>query len=110
MTENLRLRDGDQPLPIPNSGRDVMALMAADVMRRRELGITRYGTTLQAFNGRNALQDLYEELLDAAVYVRQLMEEADTCECCRGTISDDGTCGDCGCSKKPMHCHVSAAD
>lgn len=110
MTEDLRLRDGDQPMPTANSSRDVMMLVAADVMRRREVGIARYGTTLQPFNGRNPLRDLYEELLDAAAYVRQLIEEADTCTCCGGTISDDGTCGDCGCPKKPMHAHVSAEE
>lgn len=98
VTETRRLREGDQPLPIPNEGRDIGLLVAQDVLERRRLGISRYGTPLQAFNGRDALRDLYEELLDAAAYVRQLIEEARTCRCCRGSISDDSTCGDCGCS------------
>lgn len=42
---------------------------------RRRLGIERYGTPLQAHNGRDALRDAYEEALDLANYLRQAMEE-----------------------------------
>jgi hypothetical protein len=38
-------------------------------------GIQTYGIPLQAFNGRDALQDLYEELLDACCYLKQYIEE-----------------------------------
>jgi len=41
------------------------------------LGITRYGTALQPFNGRNAKLDLYEELLDAVMYLKQDLTETD---------------------------------
>lgn len=72
-------------MPTPNSGPDIMLLLAADVMARRDQGIATYGTPLQPFNGRNPLRDLYEELLDAAAYVRQKMEEDEqtghTCQC-----------------------------
>jgi len=34
-----------------------------------------YGEPLRAHNGRVALVDLYQEVLDAAMYVRQLIEE-----------------------------------
>lgn len=70
-------REGDsQPLPTPNEAPDVQSAVIADIERRREVGISRYGTALQPHNGRNALLDLYEELLDAAMYVKQrLIEE-----------------------------------
>lgn len=69
-------REGDsQPLPIPNGSRDIQSLVIEDIQRRREVGIRRYGTPLQAHNGRNALRDLYEELLDGAMYARQRLEE-----------------------------------
>jgi hypothetical protein len=46
-----------------------------DMRDRNEEGRRKYGTPLQCFNGRNALVDLYQELLDAAVYTRQELEE-----------------------------------
>lgn len=72
----MKTREGDQPLPIPNNGESIHDLVIVDVLRRKELGTKRYGVHLQAFNGRNALLDLYEELLDAAMYTKQrLLEE-----------------------------------
>ena len=47
----------------------------ADMKSRDNLGRERYGTPLQAHNGRNALLDAYEEALDLTVYLRQAMEE-----------------------------------
>jgi hypothetical protein len=38
-------------------------------------GIETYGTPLQAHNGRDALWDAYEEALDLAIYLRQVIEE-----------------------------------
>jgi hypothetical protein len=49
--------------------------MIADVEARKAIGIERYGTPLQAFNGRDVLQDLYEELIDAATYTKQALIE-----------------------------------
>ena len=84
-------RPGDQPLPIPNDGPGMHDLVIADwrekdgtiwpsIIRemeaRRDVGLERYGQPLQANNGRVALRDLIEELLDAAVYARQVHEEA----------------------------------
>jgi hypothetical protein len=40
----------------------------ADMRARHELGVKRYGTPLQPFNGRNSKLDLYEEMLDATAY------------------------------------------
>lgn len=50
-------------------------MVIEDIEARKAVGLERYGTLLQANNGRDSLQDLYEELLDAATYVRQLIEE-----------------------------------
>ncbi len=82
MTEELRTpRDeGDQPLPIPNQRRHIHDLVAEDLQARKALGTRRYGTPLQAFNGRDSLVDLYQELLDACVYIRTVIEERDSIE------------------------------
>lgn len=50
--------------------------LCAEFARRKALGVERYGTPLQPRNGRKALLDAREELVDAAVYLRQAMEEA----------------------------------
>lgn len=77
--EGLRQREGDQPLPVPQPDvPDVQTAVIRDIVARRELGISRYGTPLQPHNGRDALRDLYEELLDGAMYARQLMLERDS--------------------------------
>lgn len=65
----------DQPMPTANDLPFVHDVVAADIMARGELGKRRYGTKLQPFNGRNVLQDIYEELLDAACYIKQRMLE-----------------------------------
>ena len=75
---DLKQRPEDQPLPTPNNRPDIQSMVIADIAARREVGISRYGTALQAFNGRDALQDLYEELLDACMYIRQVVEERGT--------------------------------
>lgn len=73
----MKQRPEDQPLPQVNDETDIQSLVIADIESRRQVGIERYGTALQPFNGRDALRDLYEELLDAATYARQLIEERD---------------------------------
>lgn len=64
----------DQPPPRPASG-DMWELVIDDMKQRRLVGIERYGTPLQMHNGRNALIDAYQEVLDLAVYLRQKIEE-----------------------------------
>lgn len=63
-----------QPEPTGN-GKDVTALVIADLSARSEAGAKKYGTKLKTFNGRDATVDLYQELLDAVCYLRQLIEE-----------------------------------
>jgi hypothetical protein len=76
--ESLKLREGDQPLPVPNDEQDIQSQVIADIVERRQVGIKRYGTALQPHNGRDALRDAYEEALDLAMYLKQLMVEAAT--------------------------------
>lgn len=54
---------------------DVWLLVLADMKERRLHGIEKYGVPVQPFNGRDPLIDLYQELLDACVYIRQEIEQ-----------------------------------
>lgn len=67
----------DQPIPTTNDRPAVWDLVMADMRSRDEVGQQRYGTRLQPHNGRDVLIDLYQELLDAAVYTRQAIYERD---------------------------------
>lgn len=69
--------DNAQPLPVGNDLPVIHELVKADIQARLDFGIAKYGQPLQPFNGRDALRDAYEELLDAAVYIRQAMYERD---------------------------------
>lgn len=75
----LRQRPGDQQLPTINEGEPfIQDLVIADIEARRQLGIQRYGTALQAHNGRDSLRDAYEEAIDLTLYLKQrLVEEGD---------------------------------
>lgn len=64
-----------EPPPIKNDGPSMHDLVAADIAARKEFGLKKYGTPLQAHNGRDALMDAYEETLDLIVYLRQAIEE-----------------------------------
>ena len=71
------VREGDQPKPVPNEYPPVWPLVMVDMASRDHLGRKRYGTPLQAHNGRDALRDAYEEALDLAVYLRTAIFERD---------------------------------
>ena len=60
---------------MPNATTPIWDLVIADMKTRDHVGRQRYGTPLQAHNGRDALQDAYEEAMDLAVYLRQAIEE-----------------------------------
>lgn len=69
-------REGDtEPLPIGNDLPIAHEMVKDDLDARLALGIKRYGQPLQPFNGRNNLKDIYDELLDGAVYLRALLYE-----------------------------------
>ena len=42
-----------------------------DLVARAEFGKAKYGTYLMTDNGRDALMDAYQELLDGLMYLRQ---------------------------------------
>jgi hypothetical protein len=44
-------------------------------IKRSELGITKYGTTLQDNNKDNYLQHLQDELMDASLYIEKLLSK-----------------------------------
>ena len=60
----------------------IEAIVCADIARRQELGIAKYGTTVaqNPLELRAWLQHQYEELLDAAVYCRRAIAEIDVKE------------------------------
>lgn len=83
----------EQPAPVPNDGASSHDLAVADVAawwhaspaisvvraglaERKQLGLERYGTVLQAGNGRDALVDAFQESLDLVVYLRTALTEA----------------------------------
>lgn len=66
-----------QPAPRRNKRPSIHFLVMHDLAGRLEQGVRTYGTPLQAFNGRDALRDAYEECLDMACYLRQAIEERD---------------------------------
>lgn len=49
--------------------------VVVDLKARETKGIANYGQSLHASNGRDALVDLYEELLDAVQYAKQVVVE-----------------------------------
>lgn len=65
----------DQPMPESNDRAFVQDLVIADIEERKEFGIRKYGTALQSGNGRDMLQDAYEESLDLAIYLRGMKDE-----------------------------------
>lgn len=57
------------------TGKPIFEMVIDDITSRAKMGVEKYGEPLKSFNGRDALLDLYQELLDASHYIRQLMEE-----------------------------------
>lgn len=73
MAENL---NQEQAAPADGTGPDCWELVLADMRERRELGIEKYGKPLRPDNGRDALVDAYQEVLDLTVYLRQAIEQS----------------------------------
>lgn len=98
----IRYRPGDQPLPKAGTGPSMHDLVCDDIrtrwaggmigttpvapvieavtaslQARKRIGFDRYGQLLQAGNGRDAVRDLREEVEDAVVYCRLLIEEGE---------------------------------
>lgn len=79
----------EQPAPVPNLLRPcwetflelrenevgVNILVHDECAARDMAGQAKYGTRLQPHNGRDALRDAYEEVMDACVYTEQFLQE-----------------------------------
>lgn len=63
-----------EPQPTPADGVAIWDLVIKDMQERDRAGEAKYGTRLQADNGRDPLIDAYQEALDLAVYLRQEIE------------------------------------
>lgn len=68
----------EQPDPVPNDEIHINDLVVIDLRERKLIGIEKYHTALQPFNGRDALQDAYEEVLDLAQYIKQEIVERES--------------------------------
>lgn len=66
-----------QKPPTHNTNPALWDLVVSDMQKRDRFGREKYGTPLQAHNGRDALADAYQEALDMAVYLRQAIFERD---------------------------------
>lgn len=64
-----------EPDPTANNQPAVWGLVVEDMQARDVMGREKYGTPLQPFNGRDALWDAYQEVLDLSVYLRQAIFE-----------------------------------
>lgn len=77
MSEEIGYRriNDEQPPPKSVNGDAIWDLVVSDMIERDKAGLQKYGTRLQAGNGRDALVDAYQEALDLSVYLRQAIEE-----------------------------------
>jgi len=98
--------DHGQPQPVPNDGASMHELVATELLRRRDYGLRKYGTLLQAFNKRDPGIDAFEEALDLVVYVRQWLEEwsvllarLNRIYAAHTACEDCGRCSECGVAK-----------
>lgn len=64
-----------QPAPSDSDHPPIIDLVTRDLAARAIQGHAKYGCLLRGFNGRNALVDAYQEALDHAMYLRQLLYE-----------------------------------
>ena len=64
----------NEPAPT-GTGKKVIDEVVMDLKARSCMGEKKYGTPLRTFNGRNAMIDLYQELLDCVMYAKQVLME-----------------------------------
>ena len=72
---DVRDPERDQVAPTPNEKRPIQDMVIEDILERKEHGIRKYGTPVQAGNGRDMLLDAYEETMDLVIYLRGALEE-----------------------------------
>ena len=67
-----------QPDPTENENSGLVILKVMEDLESQAIkGLQHYGTVLKTHNGRDALQDAYEEALDLAMYLAQAIMERD---------------------------------
>lgn len=64
-----------EPLPQPSDHPAAWDLVLADIAERDRFGAEKYGQRLKPHDGRKNLVDIYQELMDAVVYVRKEIYE-----------------------------------
>jgi hypothetical protein len=69
-----------EPKPVPNNLQSMHDRVSADLQSRKEYGLKKYDSLLQPFNGRNFLQDIYEEMQDGIVYISGALAEQQAVE------------------------------
>lgn len=76
---------GEEVLPVVERVLDYMigrgpiqSLVQYDLRVRSDMGVRKYGTTLKTHNGRSAMMDAYQEVLDAIMYSMQAGMEAES--------------------------------
>lgn len=68
-----------KPQKNPVAGDGIVGFeVISDIITRMKDGRKKYGRFLEANNGRSALRDLYQELLDASHYTKQLLMESES--------------------------------
>jgi len=72
--ETSGIATSSEPTP-QGTGDDVAALVQKDIEARAQEGEDTYGERLTTNNGRDALVDAYQEVLDTAMYLRQELAE-----------------------------------
>jgi len=60
--------------------KSIQEMVIEDMETRKAKGLETYGTLLYPHNGRDALQDAYEEALDQCMYLKQAIVERDHAE------------------------------
>ena len=64
------------PQPDPQgTGEVILFGVQTDMLARADFGLTKYGELLHAFNGRDPLEDAYQEAIDLVMYLKQLRIE-----------------------------------
>jgi hypothetical protein len=62
-----------EPMPVRGPGGvEITPLVIKDMQARDTMGRSKYGGPLVTNDGRDSLNDLYQEILDAAVYCKKL--------------------------------------
>lgn len=74
-TSNIPPGFNGQPSPKPNNNKPTWHLVIEDMLARDNVGRKKYNTPLHPHNGRDSLQDAYEEALDLCVYLKNAIEE-----------------------------------